>query len=132
MLITDVACVRAGECKASTTPRGFIERATPTREDMHDGELIIPPDALADPEAFELLRLWAANEQLHVSINRDLGGGAEDFGDLLADLFEHASRMYAQRDGMPLAQCRTLMLDDFLRRVADPSGRQEGALPVEH
>nr|WP_228738038.1 MULTISPECIES: DUF5076 domain-containing protein [Xanthomonas] len=51
---------------------------------------------------------------------------------MLADLFEHASRMYAQRDGMPLAQCRTLMLDDFLRRVADPSGRQEGALPVEH
>ncbi|WP_372191406.1 DUF5076 domain-containing protein [Xanthomonas axonopodis pv. desmodiigangetici] len=88
MLITDVACVRAGECKASTTPRGFIERATPTREDMHDGELIIPPDALADPEAFELLRLWAAKKQLHVSINRDLGGGAEDFGELLVDLFE--------------------------------------------
>ncbi|MGX1998025.1 DUF5076 domain-containing protein [Xanthomonas axonopodis pv. cassiae] len=67
-----------------------------------------------------------------MSINRDLGGGAEDIGELLADLFEHASRMYAQRDGMPLAQCRTLMLDDFLRRVADPSGRQEGALPIEH
>lgn len=29
---------------------------------MHNGELIIPPDTLADPEAFELLRLWAANE----------------------------------------------------------------------
>ncbi|MBV6831184.1 hypothetical protein BHL63_05530 [Xanthomonas alfalfae] len=65
-------------------------------------------------------------------MNCEPGGGAEDFGELLADLFEHASRMYAQRDGMPLAQCRTLMLDDFLRRVADPSGRQEGALPVEH
>ncbi|WP_248279410.1 DUF5076 domain-containing protein [Xanthomonas campestris] len=99
---------------------------------MHDGELIIPPDALADPEAFELLRLWAAQEHLHVSINSDLGGGAEDFGELLADLFEHASRMYAQRDGLPLAQCRTLMADDFLRRIADPSGSPEGALPVEH
>ncbi|MCC4621649.1 DUF5076 domain-containing protein [Xanthomonas melonis] len=99
---------------------------------MHDGELIVPPDALADPDAFELLRLWAAHEQLHVSINSDLGGGAEDFGELLADLFEHASRMFAQRDRMPLAQCRTLMLDDFMRRVADPSGDREGGLPVEH
>ncbi|WP_249260378.1 DUF5076 domain-containing protein [Xanthomonas axonopodis] len=94
--------------------------------------MIVPPGALADPEAFELLRLWAANEQLQVSINRELGGGAENFGELLADLFEHASRMYAQRDGMPLARCRSLMLDDFLRGVADPSGRREGALPVEH
>ncbi|WP_230428560.1 MULTISPECIES: DUF5076 domain-containing protein [Xanthomonas] len=94
--------------------------------------MIVPPDALADPDAFELLRLWAAHEQLHVSINSDLGGGAEDFGELLADLFEHASRMFAQRDRMPLAQCRTLMLDDFMRRVADPSGDREGGLPVEH
>ncbi|QBH02318.1 DUF5076 domain-containing protein [Xanthomonas oryzae] len=39
---------------------------------------MIPPDAVADPEAFELLRLWAANEQLQVSINRGLDGGAED------------------------------------------------------
>ncbi|WP_244181110.1 DUF5076 domain-containing protein [Xanthomonas melonis] len=94
--------------------------------------MIVPPDALADPDAFELLRLWAAHEQLHVSINSDLGGGAEDLGELLADLFEHASRMFAQRDRMPLAQCRTLMLDDFMRRVADPSGDREGGLPVEH
>ncbi len=99
---------------------------------MHKAELIIPPDALADPDAFEIVRLWAAHEQLHVSIDSGLGGGADDFGELLADLFEHASRMFAQRDRMLLAQCRTLMLDDFLRRVADPTGRQEGALPVEH
>lgn len=63
---------------------------------MHDGELIVPPGALADPEAFELLRLWAANEQLQVSINHELGGGAENFGELLADLFEHASRRAAR------------------------------------
>ncbi|MCC8490704.1 DUF5076 domain-containing protein [Xanthomonas citri] len=58
--------------------------------------IVVPPGALADPEAFELLRLWAANEQLQVSINRELGGGAENFGELLADLFEHASRRAAR------------------------------------
>ena len=73
---------------------------------MSESELAIPPDALTDHEAFELLRLWAAHGQLHVTISSDVEGGAEDFGELLADLFEHASRMYSQRDKMPLAQCR--------------------------
>ncbi|QBG97674.1 DUF5076 domain-containing protein [Xanthomonas oryzae] len=99
---------------------------------MHDGEWMIPPDAVADPEAFELLRLWAANEQLQVSINRDLDGGAEDFGELLADLFKHASWTYAQRDGMPLGAVSYPVLNDFLWRIADPGDRREGALPVEH
>ncbi|MGY1459844.1 DUF5076 domain-containing protein [Luteimonas sp. A534] len=99
---------------------------------MSADELGIPPDALTDPEAFELMRLWAANGQLHVTISSEVAGGAEDFGELLADLFEHASRMYAQRDRMPLAQCRELMLQDFLRRTVSPKASIEGALPIEH
>jgi len=95
-------------------------------------ELDIPPGALTDPEAFELMRLWAAHEQLHVVISSDVGGGAEDFGELLADLFEHASRMFSQRDGVPLDRCRELMLEDFLRRTSSPKSSIEGSLPVEH
>src|SRR5690606_14945697 len=102
------------------------------RSTMNDEQLEIPPEAMSDPEAFELLRLWAAHEQLHVAIRSDLGGGAEDFGELLADLFEHASRMFAQRDGVPLAECRELMLQDFLRRVESPKPSLEGTLPTEH
>ena len=41
---------------------------------MHEEELAIPPDALTDPEAFEIMRLWAAHEQLHVTINSDVSG----------------------------------------------------------
>ena len=100
---------------------------------MHEEELAIPPDALTDPEAFEIMRLWAAHEQLHVTINSDVSGGAEDFGELLADLFEHASRMFSQRDKVPLAKCRELMLEDFLRRTSStPKASLDGSLPVEH
>ena len=99
---------------------------------MQEAELAIPPDALTDPEAFELVRLWAAHEQLHVVISSDLGGGAEDFGELLADLFEHASRLFAQRDHVPLDQCRESMLQDFLRRTSSPKSSLEGSLPAEH
>ena len=99
---------------------------------MHSEELKIPPEVHADPEAFEIMRLWAANEQLHVALSSDLDGGAEDFGELLADLFEHASRMYSQRDKRSLAECREAMLQDFLHRIDAPKGSLEGSIPVEH
>ncbi|MDQ8023782.1 MAG: DUF5076 domain-containing protein [Moraxellaceae bacterium] len=99
---------------------------------MHDNELEIPAEVLTDPDGFELMRLWAAHGELHVTINSNLEGGAEDFGELLADLFEHASRMYSQRDGVPLAECRQLMLDDFLQRTSSPKDSIEGSIPTEH
>lgn len=99
---------------------------------MNENELDPPPEALTDPDGFEILRLWAAHEHLHVALCSDMQGGAEDFGELLADLFEHASRMYAQRDKQPLSECRTLMLEDFMRRVKYPKSSLEGSLPTEH
>lgn len=99
---------------------------------MNANALEIPPEALADEDAFEIMRLWAANGQLHTIICSDMQGGAEDFGELLADLFEHASRMYAERDKQPLAECRKLMLEDFMRRVGSPKDSIVGGLPVEH
>jgi len=99
---------------------------------MDDAELPIPPEALTDPERFELLRLWAAHQQLHVTISSDMEGGAEDFGELLADLFEHASRMYAQRDSRSLEEVRQCILEDFRRRLEQPNSSLEGAMPTEH
>lgn len=64
---------------------------------MNDNELNIPPKALTDPNDFKLLRLWAAHEQLHVSFKGNLSGEAEDFGELLADHFEHSSRLIRKK-----------------------------------
>ncbi len=99
---------------------------------MDDAELPIPPEALTDPQRFELMRLWAAHQQLHVTICSDMEGGAEDFGELLADLFEHASRMYSQRDSRPLEEVRQAILADFTNRLQHPNSSIEGAMPTEH
>ena len=99
---------------------------------MHKNALQIPPEALSDEDALEIMRLWAAHGQLHTIISSDMQGGAEDFGELLADLFEHASRMYSQRDKRPLDECRRVMLDDFKRRVDSPKDSLEGGMPIEH
>ena len=95
-------------------------------------ELPIPPEALEDPDAFEILRLWAGGGHLHVTINSGLQGGAEDFGELLADLYEHAARLYAQRDGQTVAQCRAVILEDFLLRTKEPNVSVDGGIPPDH
>lgn len=99
---------------------------------MDESELPIPPEALTDPERFELLRLWAAHQQLHITICSSLQGGAEDFGELMADLFEHASRMYAQRDSRPLEDVRQSIFEDFKDRLDRPKASLEGSMPTEH
>ncbi len=99
---------------------------------MNRNALQIPPEALSDEDSFEIMRLWAAHGRLHTIICSDMQGGAEEFGELLADLFEHASRMYSQRDRRPLEECRRVMLEDFNRRVESPKDSIEGGMPTEH
>ena len=94
-------------------------------------QLAIPHHALADEEAFEIARLWAADGKLDVIINSDLVGGAAESGELLSDLFEHMSRMFSQRDGLPLAKCREAMLAEFNRLVTQPNPDISGGIPAD-
>ena len=64
-----------------------------------EGELAIPPAAAADPESFELLRVWAAAGACHTTIRSDLRGGAEAFGIMLCDLARHGALLYSEREG---------------------------------
>ncbi len=61
-------------------------------------ELLIPPAVHDDPDAFEILRVWAACGEQHVSIHSGLKGGAEGFGIMLADLARHGALLYSERD----------------------------------
>ena len=99
---------------------------------MATGELWIPPDALDDPQAFELIRVWAAHGMQHVTIRSDLDGGAPAFGYMLAQLLEHAARLYAQREGQPIEQCRRQIVEAFEAELERPSGDASGEIPREH
>jgi len=89
-------------------------------------ELLIPPAALADKESFELLRVWAANQEQHVSINSELNGGADEFGYLLAQLAYHASKLYAKRFNQPEDEVFRQILDRFNEEIKDNSGDHTG------
>jgi hypothetical protein len=71
--------------------------------------LPIPPPANSDPEARELVRVWAAANAQHVSIATGLWKDPAAWGLALVDLARHVARTYAQTDGRREA--------DVLRRI---------------
>lgn len=89
-------------------------------------ELVIPPIAVSDPNSFEILRVWAANEEQHVSINSDLNGDASDFGYMLAQLAIHGSKLYSQKfneaETKMLSRILTTFNAEIENNTGDPSG----------
>jgi hypothetical protein len=92
-------------------------------------ELEIPQAALKDKDAFELLRVWAAFEEQHVTIHSALNGEAKEFGFLLAELALHGSKLYAERGGTSETDALKEILDGFndeiINERGDPSGHIE-------
>lgn len=87
-------------------------------------ELIIPPAAKEDPNAFEILRVWAANDEQHVTIHSELQGKAYDFGYMLADLALHGARLYSERFTISLKDA----LNDIVRGFNDEIEDQESEI----
>ncbi|HEY9001323.1 MAG TPA: DUF5076 domain-containing protein [Mucilaginibacter sp.] len=91
-------------------------------------ELQIPPAAIEDKEAFEILRVWAAFKEQHVTIHSGLNGDAKDFGFLLAELALHASKLYAQRLNLPEVETLKDVLDGFNAEIIKESGNPTGSI----
>lgn len=91
-------------------------------------ELQIPPAAVKDQESFEILRVWAAFEEQHVTIHSELNGDAKDFGFLLAELALHASKLYAQRLNRPETEMLKNLLDGFNAEIVKESGTPTGRI----
>ena len=91
-------------------------------------ELKIPDAAIKDKDSFEILRVWAAFEQQHVSINSRLNGDAKDFGYLLAELALHASKLYAERFDVKEFDMLKDILDGFNAEIINESGDPDGTI----
>ncbi|BAU55918.1 DUF5076 domain-containing protein [Mucilaginibacter gotjawali] len=91
-------------------------------------ELNIPPEALKDKDAFELLRVWAAFEEQHVIINSGLSGGPKAFGFLLAELALHGSKLYGQRLEKDELETLKEILDGFNNEIIKESGNPSGSI----
>lgn len=90
-----------------------------------------PPAAADDPDATELLRLWAANKELNVVINIGIYHERGDdeatiWGVIMSDFARHVSRALALRYGKNEEQEMAKIRDSFLSEIADPTSPIEG------
>ena len=66
---------------------------------MLKNELPIPPAALSDKNARELVRVWAASSQQHVSLAAGLWDDPAAWGIMLVDLARHLAKAYEISQG---------------------------------
>jgi|SRR5215467_10113587 len=63
-------------------------------------ELIVPPAVNSDPGARELVRVWSAHGQQHVTIAADAWDDPATWGIVLVDLARHVANFYDSERGM--------------------------------
>jgi hypothetical protein len=89
-------------------------------------ELIVPPDVKSDPGARELVRVWAAHGQQHVSIAAEAWDDPATWGIMLVDLARHIANFYHQERGMDpnavLLRIKTLFDAEWESPTSDATG----------
>jgi hypothetical protein len=93
-----------------------------------DNQLMLPPAVFSDPNAFEILRVWAANGKQHVVIHSGLHGGPEGFGYMLAQLAFHGARVFHQREGAPVEEALERIRAGLDEEWDNPTGDPEGGI----
>ena len=94
-----------------------------------------PPPAIdGDDRATEMIRVWLAHNQLHVSILLGMWADAEDseidernaWGHLLADLARHIARGLRQSHGLNENTTIAWIRQEFLENLSDSDHSVEG------
>ncbi len=66
---------------------------------MTSRSLPVPSAAQSDAKAFELLRVWVANGQQHVSLATDVWPDPAAWGIMMVDLAKHVASAYQKTSG---------------------------------
>jgi len=74
--------------------------------------LDIPPVAQRDKTSFELIRVWIAEQNQHVSIRTGVWEDPAYWGMMLADLAQHIANAHSMQDD-------SIEFDTFLDRLRD-------------
>ncbi len=65
-----------------------------------NNQLTIPEAARKDANSFELLRVWVANKNQHLSLRIGVWNNPAAWGIMLADLAKHVANAYYQDAGL--------------------------------
>src|SRR5258705_8594706 len=96
------------------------------------GELVIPPAALADRRAVEMLRVWIANGGLHCALNighwQRHEGVEEDlaWGKVLADAIRHIANAIQEDMGVEPEETIRRLFKELEAELGQPTTKHRG------
>jgi hypothetical protein len=96
--------------------------------DRHPHQLLIPPLAANDRGAVEVLRVWSAGGNQHVSINHLIWEDPAVCGIMLVDLARHVARAFDQSGAMDERQVLSRIKKLFDAEWSSPTDAPRGGL----
>jgi hypothetical protein len=93
----------------------------------HVRQLPIPGEAASDPNAIELLRVWAAKGKQQVALATGLWDDPANWGIMLVDLVKHIANAYEQTEGLNRSETvdriRAGLEAEWSSATDDPTGQ---------
>ncbi len=90
---------------------------------MH--ELPTPPDAVQDPDATEVLRVWVVGESLQCSLRSDTFSDPAVWGLLLADVVRHVTEALREHEGLDPSDAARIIRAAFEADMDSPADTPE-------
>lgn len=91
-------------------------------------ELTIPPVAMRDPNSLEVLRVWIAEGDQHVTVMTAAWEDPAAWGILLSDLIQHIANGYELNVGVDGKEVRERILAMMYAELNNPTARMIGEL----
>jgi hypothetical protein len=91
-------------------------------------QLAIPEAAKRDPKSFELLRVWVANKDQHVSLRVGVWKDPAAWGIMLADLIRHIVNAYEQDTRMDRLQSFERIKAGLFAELGSPTDEASGGI----
>jgi hypothetical protein len=89
-------------------------------------QLIIPDAAKRDRKSFEVIRVWLANNGLHVSLRTAVWEDPFAYGVMLCDLMQHIANAYHQNEGRDWVKTLQRIKEGLEAELASPTDRPTG------
>ncbi len=91
-------------------------------------QLAIPDAAQNDKRSFELLRVWVAEQDQHISLRVGVWEDPSHWGIVLADLAGHIANTFEQSEGLTHIQALKSIQLAFNAELAEPTGEPSGEI----
>jgi hypothetical protein len=91
-------------------------------------QLRVPESARTDPKSFELLRVWVAHQDQHITLRVGVWEDPTDWGVMLADLARHIANAFERAENRDPVKVLELIRSGFETEIQSPGDPIHGEI----